>query len=104
MIQLAPAVVGNYDSLGAVINRSSSILAREDSFQHQREPSYFTDAVNDFPSVGGFLANMGVIALDDRVSERPNNFSTVSQNDRRGQWGPCFVLLVAGARDRHIHG
>src|SRR5437870_13088825 len=81
-----------------MIRSPSSILTCEDSFQHQREPSYFAKTIYDLPGVGGFLANMSVIAIDDRVSERTNNFPTVSQNDRRGQWRACLVLLVARAR------
>src|SRR6266704_700548 len=93
-----------HDPVGAVISSPSGILASQDSFQHQWEPSYFTNAVNDVPSVGCFLANMGAIAIDDRVSERTNDLPTVSHNNRRGQRRACLVLLVAGARDRHVHG
>src|SRR5207253_6774927 len=103
MVQLAPAMIRNYNAFSAVIRSSSGILVREDSFQHQREPSYFAKTIYDLPGVGGFLANMSVIAIDDRVSERTNNFPTVSQNDRRGQWRACLVLLVAGTRDRHVN-
>jgi hypothetical protein len=47
-----------------VNNRASSILARQDSFQNQWESSYFLNTINDFPGVGGFLADVGAIAFD----------------------------------------
>src|SRR2546425_12010728 len=97
-------MIRNYNAFSAMLSSSLGIFAREDSFQDQGESGYFSKVVNHLPSVRGFLSDMGVIAIDDRISERPNSFSPVSQNDRRGQWGPCLVLLAAGARDRHVYG
>ncbi len=53
-------MIRDYNTFGAMISSPSGILVREDSLQNQRKPSYFTNAVNDIPSVGGFFANVGM--------------------------------------------
>src|SRR2546428_13111670 len=95
-------MIRNYNAFSAMLSSSLGIFAREDSFQAEGESGYFSKVVNHLPSVRGFLSDMGVIAIDDRISATPNRFSPVSQNDRRGQSGPCLVLPVAGAPDRQV--
>src|SRR5207244_4387194 len=87
----------------AVNNRESGILARQDSLQDQWESSYLLNTIDDFPGVGGFLADVSAIAFDYWVSERANNLSTVSQDCRRRQWRADLILSVAIASNRHVY-
>src|SRR5207245_10468925 len=97
-------MIRDYNTVGAMISSPSGILVREDSLQNQRKPSYFTNEVNDIPSGGRFLANMRVIAIDDRASEETNNVPTVSQNALLRQEGSCSVLRLAVACHGHVNG